>query len=99
MEDLPMIGPSPFPASVLRPPSPAATCSCEHWVHCVCACHGLHCDPSESACDPAFLPDDGGLTTWGCRDCTPGVGLPHDLGCQLIGWSIPYTVPATRSGR
>jgi hypothetical protein len=81
--------PVPFPASVLRRPSPMATCSCRHWVHCDCACHMRDCDPSESACDLDYLPDDGGLATWGCSSCTPGEGLPHLLGCELIGWSVP----------
>lgn len=81
--------PSPFPASDLRPPSPSARCTCEHWVHCDCACHGRFCDPSENACDLAFRPDDGGLTRWGCPRCTPGEVAPHTLGCELIGWSVP----------
>ncbi|HEY4944864.1 MAG TPA: hypothetical protein VIH94_01820 [Candidatus Limnocylindrales bacterium] len=78
-----------FPASVLRTPSPTAVCTCEHWVHCDHACHGRWCDPTENTCDVAFVPDDGGLTRWGCADCTPGQGVPHDLGCELIGWSVP----------
>ena len=82
-----------FPSSVLRPPSPSARCTCEHWVHCGCACHGRHCDPSESTCDIAFLPDDGGLTRWGCPDCTPGERAPHFLGCELIGWNVPLERP------
>jgi len=82
--------PGPFPASVLRPPSATATCTCEHWIHCDCDCHGRHCDPSVSMCDVAFLADEGGLTRWGCRTCTPGVGTAHDLGCELIGWSVEY---------
>jgi hypothetical protein len=39
-------------------------------------------------CDLAFLPDDGGLTPWGCSDCTPGEGAPHFLGCEFLGWSV-----------
>lgn len=66
--------PGPFPASVLRPPSQSARCTCEHWAHCDCACHGRYCDPSENTCDIAFLPDEGGLTVWGCPTCTPGEG-------------------------
>jgi hypothetical protein len=73
-----------FPASVLREPSPTATCTCVHWIHCDHACHGRDCDPSESACDIAFLPDEGGLTLWGCAACTPGEGMPHVLGCELM---------------
>ena len=80
---------SPFPASVLRSPSPMARCTCEHWIYCDCACHGRACDPTEQACDIAYLADDGGLTPWGCPRCTPGQGLPHVLGCELIGWSVP----------
>ncbi len=83
------LAPVPFPASVLRRPSPMATCTCHHWVHCDCACHGRDCDPSESSCDLDFLPDEGGLTRWGCAACTPGEGLPHLLGCELIGWNVP----------
>ncbi len=88
--------PSPFPASVLRPPSPTARCSCSHWVHCDCACHGRNCDPSENFCDIAFQPDDGGLTQWGCPDCTPGANAPHYLGCDLIGWSVPMAAERGR---
>ncbi len=80
---------SPFPASVLRAPSPEATCTCTHWVHCNCICHDAHCDPAEAACDVEYLSDDGGLTPWGCPDCTPGQRAPHVLGCELIGWNVP----------
>ena len=44
-----MVGPTPFPVTVLRSPSPAATCSCEHWLDCDCACHGRHCDTTEDS--------------------------------------------------
>ena len=81
--------PSPFPASVLRPPSQTASCTCEHSVYCNCACHSRDCDPSESACDILYLPDEGGLARWGCWTCTPGEGAPHYLGCELIGWHVP----------
>lgn len=84
-----MQAPSPFPASVLRPPSPSARCTCEHWVHCDCTCHRRYCDPAESKCDLAFRPDEGGLTPWGCPSCTPGEGAPHILGCEFLGWSVP----------
>jgi len=40
------------------------------------------------------VPDEGGLTRWGCADCTPGEGHPHYLGCELIGWSVPARGPA-----
>jgi hypothetical protein len=83
-----MASPSPFPASVLRPPSPDATCTCSHWAHCDCGCHDRHCDPTHVMCDVDFLPDEGGLTPWGCDACTPGRGTPHLLGCELIGWNV-----------
>lgn len=83
----------PFPSSVLRAPSAGASCSCEHWIHCDCDCHGRHCDPSDMICDIAFLADDGGLTRWGCATCTPGENAPHDLGCELIGWNVPVGRP------
>jgi len=44
-------------------------------------------------CDVAFLTDEGGLTRWGCPACTPGDGVPHDLGCELIGWNVPVMRP------
>ena len=75
--------------SVLRPPSGSARCTCEHWVHCGCSCHGRYCDPSENTCDIAFLPDEGGLAFWGCSRCTPGAESPHFLGCEMIGWNVP----------
>jgi len=80
---------SAFPASVLRPPSLSAECTCEHWVHCDCRCHARDCDPTQIKCDRDFLPDEGGLTQWGCPLCTPGEGAPHYLGCELIGWNVP----------
>jgi hypothetical protein len=79
---------SPFPASVLRAPSSSARCTCEHSVHCDCVCHSRDCDPSENQCDIMYLPDEGGLTSWGCPACTPGEGAPHYLGCELIGWNV-----------
>ena len=81
---------SPFPASVLRQPSPNAMCTCEHWVHCDCTCHRRDCDPLEQQCDVVWLADDGGLTYWGCPDCTPGQLAPHYLTCELIGWNVPF---------
>jgi hypothetical protein len=77
------------PHSVLREPSPDAKCTCEHWIYCNHVCHARDCDPSEAACDIVYLADDGGLTPWGCPECTPGVGMPHYLGCELIGWNVP----------
>lgn len=93
-----MAATNPFPFSVLRPASIVARCTCEHWIHCACACHGRHCDPSENACDVAFVPDEGGLTRWGCAMCTPGQAAPHYLGCELIGWNVPIERPATIPG-
>jgi hypothetical protein len=81
--------PGPFPRSVLRQPSVTASCTCEHWIQCDCACHARYCDPSENTCDITFLPDEGGVTRWGCPVCTPGEGALHYLGCELIGWSVP----------
>jgi len=85
---------SHVPASVLRAPSPDASCTCSHWVHCNCVCHDAHCDPVEDACDMAYLADDGGLTQFGCPECTPGQRAPHFLGCELIGWNVPMREPA-----
>jgi hypothetical protein len=82
-----------FPANTLRAPTSSATCSCRHGVYCDCACHARDCDPAATACDLDFLPDDGGLTQWGCPACTPGDGLPHVLGCEMIGWSVPLVQP------
>jgi hypothetical protein len=84
---------SPFPSSMLRAPSPDATCTCEHWVYCNCHCHGRACDPAEHTCDLAWLADEGGLARWGCPGCTPGQGAPHLLGCELIGWHVPMEAP------
>ena len=83
-----MQAPSPFPTTVLRPPSATAGCTCEHWIQCACGCHGRSCDPTANRCDIAFLPDEGGSTHWGCPVCTPGEGAPHYLGCELIGWNV-----------
>jgi hypothetical protein len=80
---------SPFPSSVLRAPSPSATCTCEHYAYCDCLCHSRSCDPADHACDIAWLPDEGGLVYEGCPGCTPGQGMPHWLGCELIGWNVP----------
>lgn len=85
-----MESPSAFPVTLLRSPSFTAHCTCEHWVYCDCACHARQCDPSEVVCDIAFLPDEGGLTRWGCPGCTPGDGAPHLGECELIGWNVPF---------
>jgi hypothetical protein len=63
-------------------PSTGAECTCRHSLDCNCECHGRHCDPSEHTCSIEFLPDDGGLTPWGCKECTPGGGLlAHFAAC------------------
>lgn len=59
----------------------ATDCTCAHSVDCNHECHGRHCDPTEHICSIEFLPDEGGLTPWGCVECTPGLGLPHLVGC------------------
>ena len=93
---MPLVEPSdatatllPFRMALTRRPAPPPACTCRHWVHCDCTCHGRDCDPVESSCDLDYLPDEGGLTRWGCTACTPGEGLPHQPACELIGWSIP----------
>lgn len=58
-------------------------CSCHHSFSCNHGCHGRHCDPTEHVCSLEFLPDDGGLTPWGCADCTPGGRMPHLMDCSL----------------
>lgn len=71
-----------------------SVCSCRHPVDCIHECHGRHCDPTEHTCSIEFLPDEGGLTPWGCRDCTPGVGAsPHLVGCPVIIIDAPPEVP------
>ena len=63
-------------------PSTGADCTCNHSLDCNCECHGRHCDPSEHICSIEFLPDEGGFTPWGCRECTPGAGmLAHLVAC------------------
>lgn len=56
-------------------------CTCDHPGTCNHGCHGRHCDPTEHVCLLEFLPDDGGLTPWGCAECSPGMNLPHLVGC------------------
>ncbi len=60
------------------------TCTCRHSEYCNHECHGRHCDPTEHVCSLEFLPDEGGLTAWGCADCSPGGGLPHLDGCETL---------------
>jgi hypothetical protein len=87
---------SAFPSSVIRAPRADAACTCEHWAHCAHGCHAVSCDPTESVCHLDYRPDEGGLTAWGCPDCTPGERAPHLLGCELIGWSVPMPANAGR---
>ena len=56
-------------------------CTCAHDLACNHGCHGRHCDPTEHVCSLEFLPDDGGLTPWGCAACTPGEALAHGADC------------------
>jgi hypothetical protein len=84
-----MASPMPIQVTVLRQPSPNAVCTCEHSIDCDHECHDRHCDASQIACHTDYLPDEGGLTQWGCTECTPGQQAPHFLGCELIGWSVP----------
>jgi hypothetical protein len=65
-------------------------CTCTHSLECNHGCHGRHCDPTEHTCSLEFLPDDGGLTPWGCAECTPGEVIPHLAGCAA-------TAPMTRA--
>ena len=68
----------------LSDPTTEVDCSCSHSMDCNCECHGRHCDPTEHTCSIEFLPDEGGLTPWGCRDCTPGEGIAHLAGCPVV---------------
>jgi hypothetical protein len=61
-----------------------AACTCSHSLDCNCECHGRHCDPTEHTCSIEFLPDEGGLTPWGCPECTPGVRVAHLAGCPEL---------------
>ena len=63
-------------------PSTPAECTCRHSFDCNCECHGRHCDPTEHVCSIEFLPDEGGLTPWGCPYCTPGAVLAHLASCS-----------------
>jgi hypothetical protein len=62
-------------------------CTCRHSLDCNCECHGRHCDPTEHVCSIEYLPDEGGLTPWGCPVCTPGQRLAHLAGCAATGVS------------
>lgn len=67
----------------LSPTSTPVVCTCSHPFDCDHACHMRACDPTETTCDLDFLPDEGGLTPWGCVDCTPGQGAPHLAACAV----------------
>jgi hypothetical protein len=69
-------------------------CTCRHELSCNHGCHGRHCDPTEHVCSLEFLPDDGGLTPWGCADCTPGGRMPHLADCPRSTVSAPAPVTA-----
>jgi hypothetical protein len=58
-------------------------CTCRHSVFCNCECHGRHCDPTEHVCSIEYLPDEGGLTPWGCPTCTPGAAMAHLSACAF----------------
>jgi hypothetical protein len=62
-------------------PSLGGGCTCSHPTGCHHDCHGHLCDPGEQVCSIEFLPDEGGLTWWGCAECTPGDGALHLAGC------------------
>lgn len=70
-------------------PSTGAECTCRHSLDCNCECHGRHCDPSEHVCSIEFLPDEGGLTPWGCPECSPGASGFHAAGCPAFHAPAP----------
>lgn len=69
-------------------------CACTHSLECNHGCHGRHCDPTEHVCSLEFLPDEGGLTPWGCAECTPGEGSPHLVGCTVTKTMTRSPAPA-----
>ncbi|MEO5939887.1 MAG: hypothetical protein ABIZ72_03080 [Candidatus Limnocylindrales bacterium] len=71
------------------PSTGETACTCDHPVACNHGCHGRHCDPTEHVCSLEFLPDDGGLTPWGCAECTPGARLAHLVGCPAPTAAAP----------
>jgi hypothetical protein len=78
-------------------PSTGAECTCRHSLDCNCECHGRHCDPSEHVCSIEFLPDEGGLTPWGCPECTPGGRLlGHLADCPAPASAPDASVLAAR---
>ena len=72
-------------------------CSCSHALDCAHDCHGRQCDPGEHVCSLEFLPDEGGLTAWGCPDCTPGERSAHLTGCAVT-MSVSVAAMAGRVG-
>ena len=74
-----------------------ADCRCTHSLECNHGCHGRHCDPTEHLCSLEFLPDDGGLTPWGCADCTPGEAIPHLADCHVTTPLVRRPAPAIES--
>lgn len=73
-------------------------CICSHSLECNHGCHGRHCDPTEHICSLEFLPDDGGLTPWGCAECTPGEGLAHLAGCAATVRVNRASPPSVEAG-
>jgi hypothetical protein len=69
-------------------------CGCIHALDCNHGCHGRHCDPTEHVCSLEFLPDEGGLTPWGCAECTPGEGAPHLGDCAATTFVARSTAAA-----
>lgn len=63
-----------------RPPI-GGSCTCSHPIDCNHECHGRMCDPGQHVCSIEFLPDEGGLTPWGCPECTPGEAAAHLSDC------------------
>ena len=62
----------------------AAVCTCRHSVDCTHDCHGRDRDPRKRPTVREFLPDEGGLTPRGCRDCTPGQAMAHVETCPTL---------------
>lgn len=71
-----------------RPPT-GGSCICSHPIDCNHECHGRMCDPGQHVCSIEFLPDEGGLTPWGCPECTPGEATAHLVGCPAAVPSAP----------
>lgn len=45
--------------------------------------------PLDNACDLDYLPDEDGLTRWGCTVGSPGQGAPHLATCAVGIGSTP----------